>query len=56
MVIIDKLGSMQCENPSFAQMLMNVPLEMEVVIKIAPTIMVLSCALVVQDILSQKMI
>ena len=37
-------------------MWMNVPLEMEVVITIAPTTMVLSCALVVQDILSQKMI
>ena len=53
---IDKLGSMHCENLSFGQMLMNVPLEMEVVITIAPTTMVLSCALVVQDILSQKMI
>ena len=31
-------------------------LEMEVVIKLAPTTMVLSCALVVQGILSQKII
>ena len=42
---------MHCENLSFSQMWMNVPLEMEVVIKIALTIMVLSCALVVLGIL-----
>ena len=43
--------STHCENLSFAQMWMNVPLEMEVVIKIAPTTTALSCALVAQDIL-----
>ena len=37
-------------------MWMNVTLEMEVVIKFAPTTMVLSCALVVQGILLQKII
>ena len=42
---------MHCENLNFSQMWMNVILEMEVVIKIAPTMMALSCVLVVQDIL-----
>ena len=43
--------STHCENLSFAQMWMNVPLEMEVVIKIAPTMTALSCVLVEQGIL-----